>query len=106
MLGPEAQLDQGPGIGDELRLPAVVGLDFGHGGDGGGVPVAAGLTGKVAGFDKRLLNLGGALVVDGALALNFGLLVCLVTALAAVGPRRVCVAQPWRGGSGRRRLSL
>lgn len=63
----EAKFDNGAGVGHQLGLPAVIGLELLHGGLGGGVPVAACL-GHIAGVDKRLLNLGGTLIVDGALA--------------------------------------
>lgn len=66
--GTEAKLYQCAGVGDELGLPAIVGLHFLHGGFRCGVPMTAGLAGEVAGLDKGCLNLGGAFIVDGTLA--------------------------------------
>mgnify|MGYP001597866973 CR=1 FL=1 len=47
---------------------AVVALLLLHGVLGGGVPVTGGLSCEIAGFNERGLNLGGASVVDRALA--------------------------------------
>lgn len=71
-MGAEAQFDDGAGVGHQLSLPAVVGLELLHGGLGLGVPVAAGLTGEVAGLDEGGLDLSGAAVVDCALASVLG----------------------------------
>lgn len=67
-MGAEAEFDDGAGVGHQLGLPAIVGLEFLHRGLGLGVPMTAGLPGKVAGFDEGCLNFSGAVVVDCALA--------------------------------------
>ena len=63
----ETQLDDGAGVRDQLRLPAVVALKLLHRGFGLGVPVAGGFAAEIAGVDQRVLDLGGAGVIDGML---------------------------------------
>ena len=68
----KAEFDDGARVGDQFGLPAVVALEFLHGGFRSGVPMPRGLAGEVTGFDQRCLNLGSAGVVDSALTGGFG----------------------------------
>ena len=60
-LRTETQLNQRTGVGGDLGLPAIVGLQLLHGRDGGRVPAAGGFAGQIAMLDERCLNLSGAL---------------------------------------------
>jgi len=68
--GSKAELDKCAGVRHQLSLPSIVGLKLHHCGLGLGVPVAAGSSGEVSGADEGALDLGGALIVDGFLALE------------------------------------
>ena len=68
LIWPEAQLDDGSGVWDELGLPAVIGLELLHGCLRLRIPVTGGFTRKITRLDERCLNLGGAGVVDHMLA--------------------------------------
>src|SRR5258708_2696363 len=65
---PKTELDDGARIGNEFRLPAVVTLEFLHGGFGSGVPMTRGFACEITRFDQRRLNLGRTGVVDSALS--------------------------------------
>lgn len=67
-MGAEAEFDDGARVGHQLGLPTIVRLEFLHSCLGLGVPMTAGLAGKVAGFDEGCLNFSGAVIVDCALA--------------------------------------
>ena len=68
LMGAEAQFDNGSGVGHQFGLPAVIGLEFLHGGFGLRVPMATGLTREITRLDEGRLNLSGAAVVDCALS--------------------------------------
>src|SRR5208283_1470563 len=68
VVGAEAEFLDGARVGEELGLPAVVGLVFLYGGLGGRVPLAVGIAAKVVLADESLLNLRHAVRVDGLLA--------------------------------------
>lgn len=68
LIWPEAQLDDGSGVWNQLGLPAIIGLELLHRCLRLGIPVTGGFTRKITGLDERGLNLGGAGVVDRALA--------------------------------------
>lgn len=67
-MGAEAELDQGAGIGRELGLPAMIGLEFLHGGFSGRVPLTGGWTGQIVLANQGVLNLFGALRLYATLA--------------------------------------
>ena len=80
MARPESEFDQRAGIGDDLVLPALVGLELAHGRLGSAVPDTSGLAVEVVLADQRFLDLAGTV------AGNFLLAVALPTALAQVVP--------------------
>lgn len=43
LIGPQAELDNGAGVGDQLGLPSIIALVFLHGGFGLAVPVTGGI---------------------------------------------------------------
>jgi len=69
---PKTELNDGARVGDEFCLPAVIALEFLHGGFGSSVPMTLGLAREVAGFDQRRLDLGGTSIVDSALSCGLG----------------------------------
>lgn len=60
MIRPQAQLDEGAGIGCDFRLPAIVSLIPRHGGLCARVPVSGGLAIQIFLPDQSLLYLGCA----------------------------------------------
>src|SRR5215472_14081718 len=72
VVGPKAQLDQGAGVGGDLRLPAVVRLIAEHGFLRRLVPDARGLTAEVMLADQRVLDGDRPLFVDAALSAGGG----------------------------------
>ncbi len=70
VVRPQAELDQGPRIGGELGLPAVVSLKLGQCIFGGLVPNASGLAAKVMLLNQRALDLAGSFLIDGALSVG------------------------------------
>ncbi len=72
MVGSQAQLDERPGIGRQLGLPAIGGLVAGQGVAGGRVPGAGRLAAKVMLANEGALNFRGALLVDAALTVGAG----------------------------------
>ena len=69
---PKTELNDGARVGNEFCLPAVIALEFLHGGFGSSVPMTRGLAREVTGFDERRLDLGGTSIVDSALSCGFG----------------------------------
>ena len=67
-MGAETKFDNGSGVGHQFGLPAVIGLEFLHGGFCLRVAMAAGLTGEITRLDEGRLDLSGAAVVDCALS--------------------------------------
>jgi len=78
---PKTELDDGARVGDKLRLPAVIALEFLHGGFGSSVPMTRGLAREVTGFDQRGLDLGGSGIVDSTLRGGFGCFRALIEEL-------------------------
>lgn len=68
----QAEFDDGARVGDELGLPAVVGLELLHGGLGAAVPVSGGVSGEIPGVDQGGLDLCGAGIVNRPLRGGFG----------------------------------
>ena len=72
VVRPQTQLDQGPRVGSELGLPAVVSLELGQGIFGGLVPNASGLAAEVMLLNQRALDFAGAFLIDRALPVRMG----------------------------------
>ena len=71
VIRPQAQFDQGAGIGGDFGLPSVVGLIAGHGGLGARVPFAAGFAGQVFLADEGFLDFSHAFRLDRLLSFAF-----------------------------------
>src|ERR1039458_8369445 len=92
LAGAETQLDQSAGVGEDLGLPVVVALEAGECVAGGLVPFAGGVALEVALADQRVLNLKGAGLVDGLLAVEAGF------AAPGSSPRALGCATAGHGG--------
>jgi hypothetical protein len=66
----ETERNERTGVGGKLRLPALVGLIFLHGGFCLSIPLAAGRAGHIFLVDEGGLNLASAVWIDATLALH------------------------------------
>jgi len=98
----KAQADKGSRIGNNFRLPSLVGLVFAHGGLGAGIPRSGRFTGQVVLPKQSGLDLVRALVIDCLLATRFaGLLAAVGTLVQLAGVSlRGAGLLFWRGCGG------
>ena len=70
--GTEAKFDDGARVRNQFCLPAIISLQFLHGGFGLRIPVtASGIAREITGFDQSRLNLRCAGIINGPLPHSF-----------------------------------